>query len=89
VRAGGSGELLDLATGELRADLTDDEVADVVWSMNSAEFHALLVGERGRTTEPYREFQRRLDPPAAGLSVERVRRRGSPDRNRILPTVTR
>jgi hypothetical protein len=56
VRAGGSGELLDLATGELRADLTDDEVADVVWSMNSAEFHALLVGERGRTTEPYREF---------------------------------
>jgi AcrR family transcriptional regulator len=44
------------ATGELRGDLTDDEVADVVWSTNSAEFHALLVGERGWTTERYRDF---------------------------------
>ena len=35
------------ATGELRADLTDDEVADVVWSMNAAEYRALLVGGAG------------------------------------------
>jgi AcrR family transcriptional regulator len=41
------------ATGELRADLTDDEVADVVWSMNSAEYRALLVGERGWTAERF------------------------------------
>jgi AcrR family transcriptional regulator len=41
------------ATGELRPDLTDDEAADVVWSMNSAEFQALLVGERGWTTERF------------------------------------
>ncbi|WP_241037596.1 TetR/AcrR family transcriptional regulator [Blastococcus litoris] len=41
------------ATGELRDDLTDDEVADVVWSMNSAEYRALLVGERGWTAERF------------------------------------
>lgn len=34
-------------TGEVRADLTDGEVADVVWSMNAAEFWVLLVHERG------------------------------------------
>jgi hypothetical protein len=44
------------ATGEARADLTDDEVADVVWSINSAGFHALLVGERGWTTERFADF---------------------------------
>lgn len=35
------------ATGELRADLSDDDVADIVWSMNGAEYWTLLVGERG------------------------------------------
>lgn len=35
-----------MATGELRPDLTVDEIADVVWSMNSAEFYFLLVHER-------------------------------------------
>ena len=37
------------ATGELRPDLTDDEVADIVWSMNAAEYYVLLVHERGWT----------------------------------------
>jgi predicted trehalose synthase len=41
------------ATGELRPDLTDDEVADIVWSMNAAEYRALLVGERGWTDERF------------------------------------
>lgn len=37
----------DLAgTGELRIDLTRDEIADVIWSMNSSEYYALLVLER-------------------------------------------
>jgi len=36
-----------IETGDLRADLTVDEIADVVWTMNSAEFHHLLVRERG------------------------------------------
>jgi AcrR family transcriptional regulator len=41
------------ATGELRADLTDDDVADIVWSMNSAEYRALLVGGRGWSAERF------------------------------------
>jgi AcrR family transcriptional regulator len=37
----------DLATTrELRTDLTHDEIADVIWSMNSSEYYALLVLER-------------------------------------------
>ena len=44
------------ATGELRPDLTDDEVADIVWSMNAAEYRALLVGERGWTAERFGEW---------------------------------
>jgi AcrR family transcriptional regulator len=35
------------ATGELRPGLETDEVADVVWSLNSAEYYTLLVRERG------------------------------------------
>lgn len=34
------------STGELRDDLTDDQVADIIWSMNAAEYWDLLV--RGR-----------------------------------------
>jgi Bacterial regulatory proteins, tetR family len=37
------------ATGDLRDDLTDDQVADIVWSMNAAEYWNLLVGQRGWT----------------------------------------
>lgn len=35
------------ATGELRDDLTDDEVADLVWTMNSPQYFR-LVTSRGR-----------------------------------------
>ena len=41
------------ATGELRPDLTDEEVADVVWSTNSAEFRTLLVDQRGWPAERF------------------------------------
>ncbi|WP_220032537.1 TetR/AcrR family transcriptional regulator [Mycolicibacterium moriokaense] len=34
------------STSEVRADLTDDQVADIVWSMNAAEYWVLLVRER-------------------------------------------
>jgi AcrR family transcriptional regulator len=37
------------ATGDLRDDLTDDQVADIVWSMNAAEYWDLLVRQRGWT----------------------------------------
>src|SRR4051794_31194117 len=35
-----------LATGDLRPELTADEIADVIWSTNSAEFYQLLVNDR-------------------------------------------
>lgn len=41
------------ATGSLRDDLTDDDVADVVWAMNSADYYLLLVRDRGWSTERY------------------------------------
>ena len=41
------------ATGELRADLSDDEVADIVWSMNAVEYWVLLVGQRGWSPERF------------------------------------
>jgi AcrR family transcriptional regulator len=44
------------ATGELRADLTDGEVADIVWSMNAAEYYALLVDGRGWTPERFQNW---------------------------------
>ena len=43
------------ATGELRADLTDDEVADIVWSMTAAEYYLLLVRRRGWTPQRFGE----------------------------------
>ncbi len=43
-------------TGQLRGDLTDDQVADIVWSMNSADFYTLLVTERGWESEKFEEF---------------------------------
>jgi AcrR family transcriptional regulator len=44
------------ATGELRADLTDDDVADIVWSMNGTEYWVLLVGERGWQPERFATY---------------------------------
>ncbi|HEU5483523.1 MAG TPA: helix-turn-helix domain-containing protein [Microlunatus sp.] len=41
------------STGRLRRDLTDDEVADIIWSMNSADYYLLLVRDRGWSTEQY------------------------------------
>ena len=39
-------------TGELRDDLTDDDAADLVWSLNSPEWFGLVTG-RGRSPEEY------------------------------------
>jgi AcrR family transcriptional regulator len=41
------------ATGSVRGELSDDEVADVVWSMNATEYWLLLVVERGWTPERF------------------------------------
>ena len=40
------------STGELRDDLTDEQVADVVWSTNAAEYW-LLLDQRGWTPARY------------------------------------
>jgi AcrR family transcriptional regulator len=44
------------STGEVREDLTDDQVADIIWSMNAAEYWDLLVRERGWTPEQFRDW---------------------------------
>jgi AcrR family transcriptional regulator len=44
------------ATGRLRDDLTDDDVADVIWTMNAAEYWDLLVGQRGWSPERFRDW---------------------------------
>jgi hypothetical protein len=58
------------STGELRDDLDDDTIADLVWSMNAPEYF-LLVTLRGRTPEQYSAMVRdvwirtllRIPPP--------------------------
>ncbi|MDQ3987910.1 MAG: TetR/AcrR family transcriptional regulator [Actinomycetota bacterium] len=45
-------------TGELRPDLSDEEVADIVWSMTSAEYYLLLVRRRGWTPQRFGEHLR-------------------------------
>jgi hypothetical protein len=43
------------ATGDVRADLTDDEVAVIAWSMNSPEYFRLLA-DAGYAPEAYAAF---------------------------------
>jgi len=43
------------STGELRPDLSDDEVADLIWSMNSPVYFSMLA-DRGWTAERYAGF---------------------------------
>ncbi|MEO7059586.1 MAG: TetR/AcrR family transcriptional regulator, partial [Lapillicoccus sp.] len=44
------------ATGQVRADLTDRQVADIIWSMNAAEYWVLLVDERSWTAEQFADW---------------------------------
>ena len=44
------------ATGDLREDLDDAMVADVIWSMNAAEYWDLLVTRRGWAADEFRDF---------------------------------
>ncbi|WP_116201508.1 TetR/AcrR family transcriptional regulator [Amycolatopsis circi] len=47
----------DLAgNGRLRTDLTHDELADVVWSMNGPEYWALLVEQRGWSPKRFADW---------------------------------
>jgi AcrR family transcriptional regulator len=44
------------STGNLRDDLTNDQVADIIWSMNAAEYWDLLIRERGWTPDQFAEW---------------------------------
>ncbi len=44
------------STGQVRADLSDEDVADIVWSLNSSEYFVLLVHERGWTPERFERW---------------------------------
>lgn len=43
-------------TGHLREDLTDQQVADIIWSMNAAEYWVLLVHERSWTPTQFADW---------------------------------
>jgi AcrR family transcriptional regulator len=43
-------------TGELRTDLSDNQVADIIWSMNAAEYWVLLVRERAWTPAQFQAW---------------------------------
>lgn len=44
------------STGELRTDIDDDQIADVIWSMNAAEYWVLLVVQRAWTAERFERW---------------------------------
>jgi AcrR family transcriptional regulator len=43
------------STGELRDDLDDDDVADLIWSLNSPEWYSLIISS-GRTPRQYADL---------------------------------
>jgi hypothetical protein len=45
-----------LSTGELRPGLSPDEIADILWSMNAAEYYILLVHDRGWTPQRFGQW---------------------------------
>jgi len=42
-----------LTTGEVRVDRSNDQVANIIWSMNAAEYWVLLVRERQWSPEQF------------------------------------
>ena len=44
------------STGELRDDLTDIQVADIIWSMNAAEYFDLLVRHRSWSPQQFAKW---------------------------------
>lgn len=43
-------------TGEVRRDVSDQEVADIVWSMNAPEYYLLLVERRGWSPQRFADY---------------------------------
>ncbi len=46
------------ATGQVRPELTDQQVADIVWSLNAPEYWDLLAGQRGWSAQELGSFLR-------------------------------
>jgi AcrR family transcriptional regulator len=44
------------ASSGLRADLTIEQAADIIWSMNASEFYLLLVDQRGWSLDQFESF---------------------------------
>lgn len=44
------------STGAMRPELQLAEIADIIWSMNSSEYYAMLVFERGWSPERFEEW---------------------------------
>jgi len=44
------------ATGELRPGLSPEEIADILWSMNAAEYYTLLVRDRDWTPRRFAQW---------------------------------
>lgn len=44
------------ATGEVRPEMTDRQVADIIWSMNDPDYYALLVEGRGWSSEQFAQW---------------------------------
>ena len=44
------------AAGGLRGDLSLDEIADIIWTMNGSEYYAQLVIDRGWSVERFSEW---------------------------------
>jgi hypothetical protein len=42
--------------GGLRADLTIEQAADIIWSMNAPDYYLLLVDQRGWTPDQFEAF---------------------------------
>ncbi len=44
------------AADGLRADLTIEQAADIIWSMNASEFYLLLIDQRGWSPDQFESF---------------------------------
>jgi AcrR family transcriptional regulator len=45
-----------ISTGRTRADLARDDIADIIWTMNSSEYYAMLVFDRGWTPARFQDW---------------------------------
>ena len=47
---------IERSSGQVRPELTDEQVADIGWSLNSSEYFVLLAHERGWSPEQFERW---------------------------------